>query len=96
MNKKELAQKRTYWKEIINEFEQSPLNQTKFAQEKGLNDHQISYWRRKFKKDKNNKVSVSPFLKVKAKDPILKNKNQGIKIDPIWLASFLKELYEGT
>ena len=50
MNKEQLKQKRKYWRVIIDEFEQSGLSQTQFAKEKGLNNHQISYWLKKFKK----------------------------------------------
>ena len=44
----ELEQKRSYWKQHIDSWQESGLNQTEYCRRHNLKHHQLVYWKKRF------------------------------------------------
>jgi hypothetical protein len=45
---KQLEQKRSYWKQHIDNWQQTGLTQTEYCRQHNLKHHQLVYWRKRF------------------------------------------------
>ena len=55
----ELKQKRTYWKQHIDDWQQTGLTQTEYCRRHNLKHHQLVYWKKRFLKTETD-VSFVP------------------------------------
>jgi len=55
----ELKQKRTYWKQHIDDWQQTGLTQTEYCRRHNLKHHQLVYWKKRFLKSESD-VSFVP------------------------------------
>ena len=46
----QLEQKRTYWKQHIDDWQQTGLTQTEYCRRHNLKHHQLVYWKKRFLK----------------------------------------------
>ena len=88
MNNQFIKQRADEWAKIIARFELSGLNQTEFAKQNNLKNHQISYWASRLKKEQNKVVTQKQnFVHVE----VMPNRRSASELpDPEWLARFLK------
>ena len=55
----ELKQKRTYWKQHIDDWQQTGLTQTEYCRRHNLKHHQLVYWKKRFLKTETDVSFVS-------------------------------------
>jgi hypothetical protein len=55
----QLEQKRSYWKQHIDSWQQTGLTQTEYCRQHNLKHHQLVYWKKRFLKTDTN-VSFVP------------------------------------
>ena len=55
----QLEQKRTYWKQHIESWQQTGLTQTEYCRQHNLKHHQLVYWKKRFLKTETD-VSFVP------------------------------------
>ena len=55
----ELEQKRTYWKEHIDQWQQTGLTQAEYCRRHNLKHHQLVYWKKRFLKTESEVSFVS-------------------------------------
>ncbi len=55
----QLEQKRTYWKQHIDDWQQTGLTQTEYCRRHNLKHHQLVYWKKRFLKTETD-VSFVP------------------------------------
>ena len=60
----QLEQKRTYWRQHIEHWQQTGLTQTEYCRQHNLKHHQLVYWKKRFLKTETN---VS-FVRLKLED----------------------------
>ena len=60
----QLEQKRTYWKQHIDSWQETGLSQTEYCRRQNLKHHQLVYWKKRFLK---TETDVS-FVPVKLQD----------------------------
>lgn len=60
----QLEQKRTYWKQHIDSWQQTGLTQTEYCRRHNLKHHQLVYWKKRFLK---TQTDVS-FVRLKLED----------------------------
>ena len=60
----QLEQKRTYWRQHIEHWQQTGLTQTEYCRQQNLKHHQLVYWKKRFLKTETN---VS-FVRLKLED----------------------------
>lgn len=56
---KQLEQKRTYWKQHIESWQETGLTQTEYCRRHNLKHHQLVYWKKRFSKTESG-VSFVP------------------------------------
>ncbi len=56
---RQLEQKRTYWKQHIDDWQQTGLTQTEYCRRHNLKHHQLVYWKKRFLKTETD-VSFVP------------------------------------
>jgi hypothetical protein len=56
---KQLEQKRTYWKQHIDRWQETGLTQTEYCRRNNLKHHQLVYWKKRFLKTETD-VSFFP------------------------------------
>jgi len=62
----QLEQKRTYWKQQIDHWQQTGLTQVEYCRRHNLKHHQLVYWKKRFLKSESD---VS-FVPIKLDDPL--------------------------
>ena len=62
----QLEQKRSYWKQHIDSWQETGLTQTEYCRQHNLKHHQLVYWKKRFLKTETN-VSFVP-LKLDLED----------------------------
>ena len=55
----QLEQKRTYWKQHIDSWQETGLSQTEYCRQHNLKHHQLVYWKKRFLKTETD-VSFVP------------------------------------
>jgi hypothetical protein len=55
----QLAQKRIYWKQHIDSWQQTGLTQVEYCRQHNLKHHQLVYWKKRFLKTETNVSFVS-------------------------------------
>lgn len=55
----ELEQKRTYWKQHIDQWQQAGLIQAEYCRQNNLKHHQLVYWKKRFIKTESDVSFVS-------------------------------------
>jgi len=55
----QLEQKRSYWKQHIDSWQETSLTQTEYCRQHNLKHHQLVYWKKRFLKTETN-VSFVP------------------------------------
>jgi hypothetical protein len=55
----QLEQKRSYWKQHINSWQETGLTQTEYCRQHNLKHHQLVYWKKRFLKTETD-VSFVP------------------------------------
>ena len=55
----QLEQKRTYWKQHIDSWQETGLSQTEYCRQHNLKHHQLVYWKKRFLKSGTNVSFVS-------------------------------------
>ena len=55
----QLEQKRTYWKQHIDDWQQTGLTQTEYCRRHNLKHHQLVYWKKRFLKTETDVSFVS-------------------------------------
>lgn len=95
-HQEKLIKERKVWEKRLLEFESSGASVAEFAKAHGFSVHRFYYWKNKFLKPKAP-PAATPASAVKSQNLIKvippKDKNSSLP-DPLWLASFIKALYE--
>ena len=55
----QLEQKRSYWKQHIDSWQETGLTQTEYCRQHNLKHHQLVYWKKRFLKTEKNVSFVS-------------------------------------
>jgi len=66
----QLEQKRSYWKQHIDSWQETGLTQTEYCRQHNLKHHQLVYWKKHFLKTEKNVSFVSVKLEELLEMPI--------------------------
>jgi len=97
----QLEQKRSYWKQHIDSWQETGLTQTEYCRQHNLKHHQLVYWKKRFLKAPTD----VPFVPIKLEDlldipaapesaclPLVINNHLKIEIRPGFDAQLLRQL----
>ena len=94
-HQEKLLRERKVWEKRVLDFDTSAVSVAEFAKTHGFSVHQFYYWKNKFAKPE-----VTPTVKAAPAKPqnlikvIAPQSKSSSLPDPVWLASFIKALYE--
>ena len=97
----QLEQKRTYWKQHIDSWQETGLSQTEYCRQHNLKHHQLVYWKKRFVKTETDTSFVAlkfedlldlPTQPDRASLSLVINSHFKVEISPGFDAQLLRQL----
>lgn len=88
-------QREPFWRNEIELLASHQGSVSEFCKSRGIREHRLYYWRKKFAKvtGRGKAASPSTFVKMELREP--KSERDAGLLDPVWCARFVRELFEG-
>jgi hypothetical protein len=94
-HQEKLLRERKVWEKRVLDFDTSTVSVAEFAKTHGFSVHQFYYWKNKLAKPEITPTAKAAAAKSQNLIKVIAPKDKSSFLpDPVWLASFIKALYE--